>query len=308
MMRVVITDCNFGQGEIEQEVLGDGFEVVVLGDGGRRELLGGVGDADILIVNLALIDDEVLAAAPRLKGIVRYGIGLDNIDLDAAEEVGVEVRNVDDYCMDEVPDHTVAMVLAASRRLWMLDRAVKAGQWGPKLVPAARPPADLVVGIAGFGRIGRGVAERLHRLDFGIAFWDPFDIPCVPDYAASYETLLELAAASDFLALHFPLTASTRSIVDGRILAALGSEGHLINTGRGGLIDERALLDALDGDVIASASLDVLELEPPIGAGTSAALAVHPRVLATPHIAYQSTRSMETLRRHAALRVKEILA
>jgi D-3-phosphoglycerate dehydrogenase len=306
MYRVVITDCDFGRGEIEQEVLGEEFDVVAL-EGDRQDVLAGVREADFLLVQSAVIDEEVLAASPRLRGVVRYGIGLDTIDLAAAEAKGVAVRNVDDYCMDEVPEHTVAMVVAASRRLWLLDHAVKEGRWGPGLVPAARPAGESVVGIAGFGRIGKGVAERLHRLGYRICFWDSFEVPDVPEFATRCETLLDLARQSDFLALHIPLTAETRGIIDGDVLEALGYDGHLINTGRGGLIDESALLDALDRGVIASASLDVLVDEPPTRSGTSSRLANHPRVLATPHIAYQSTRSMETLRRHAAIRIQEIL-
>ena len=307
MGRVVITECDLGQGEIEREELGEEHELVVLRARNRQQVMAGIDGADVLMVQYASIDDEVMSAVPSLKGIVRYGMGLDNIDLDAASERGIVVKNVDDFCVDEVADHAVAMIVSAHRGLWILDRAVKAGGWGPDLEPAPAPPDETVVGLAGFGRIGQRVAHQLNRLGFGIAFWDPFLKEPAPPHARQVGSLHELATECSYLTLHVPLTRDTKGLIGGAVLAALGPHGHLINTGRGGLVDERALLDALELGKISSASLDVLDIEPPAGSTTSAALARHGRVLVTPHIAYLSTRSVPILRRNAARRAREIM-
>lgn len=305
MFKVVITDSDFGVGEVEAAELGLEYSVRFLGERSGTELLDGIADADVLMVQWAMIDGSVMDAAPSLKGIVRFGMGLDNIDLVAAAARGIDVRNVDDFCLDEVADHAVAMIVSSNRRLWLADRAVKQGQWGPSLVPPPPPPAEAPVGIAGLGRIGRGVAEKLHALGYPILYWDS-SVASAPTWADRVDTLIELASMSKFITLHIPLSEHTRGIVSAEVIAALGPDGYLINVGRGGLVDEAALLTALDTGGVEGACLDVLMAEPP-AAGASSALSVHPKVLATPHVAYLSTRAIETLRRNAAGRVRRIL-
>jgi D-3-phosphoglycerate dehydrogenase len=304
--RVVITDSDFGRGEVEARELGEDY-VVSFADSRDPEVLrAAIGEAEMLMVQWAQIDGSLMDAAPGLRGIVRFGMGLDNIDLDAARSRGIDVRNVDDFCIDEVADHATAMILASSRRLWTLNDEVKAGRWAPDLVPASTPPSESVVGIAGLGRIGAGVARRVHALGFRVAYWDAHPDVDAPSWAMKKDSLIELAEAASYLSLHIPLTTDTHAIVSRDVLVALGSSGYLINVGRGGLVDESALWEALESGGIAGACLDVLSTEPPSD-GLSGAIARHPRALVTPHVAYLSTAALDTLRRHAAQRVKAIL-
>ncbi len=304
MPKVVIADTNLGDGSIEREVLTPEFELDVADAKTGEDVVAVAGEADGLLVQWAPITDEVLAALPNLKAIVRYGIGLDNIDLDAAKIRGVEVRNVDDYCLDEVADHSVAGIYAHNRRLAFAGRQVVEEGWSLAGISQPLPPGKDPVGIAGFGRIGREAAARVSALGFPVNVWDPF-IENFPRDVTSHETLADLAGAVNHLTLHMPLTADTAEMIDGPVLAALGSRGHLVNTARGGLVNEDDLLAALNEGALGFASLDVFSSEPPTG--IAAEIAKHRRVLATPHMAYLSTESLPLLQRRAAEILRDVL-
>jgi len=304
--RVFITDSDFGDDAVEREVLADVCDLEMLQLVGEDELIAACAGADALLVQWAPIGERVLRALPGLRIVVRYGIGLDNIDLAAAAALGVEVRNVDDYCLEEVSDHAVAAVRAANRRLLDYDRAVKAGSWGPAVAPAPLPPAEDPVGVAGYGRIGQRVARQLAHAGHPIVVWDPPAAALAREHGhAVVETPLALAAASNHLTLHVPATPETAAVVGEELLAALGPAGHLVNTARGALVDEAALLRWLDAHAHARATLDVLAAEPP--AALSRRLGEHPRVSASPHVAYLSSASLPRLRRTAAGHVREAL-
>lgn len=304
--RVVITDSNLGDGALERDVLGDRFDLVVHSAASEDDVIRAGTGARGLLVQWAPVTRRVLAALPDLKAIVRYGIGLDNIDLEAAAEGGVIVHNVDDYCLDEVAEHTVAMILSAARGLSALHRHVQGGGWFPPPVRPARLAREDPVGIVGLGRIGRGVGTRLAALGHPVVGWDPH-LPPTADLGdiVRVSHLLELASRVNHLTLHAPATPETHHLVSGEVLRALGPEGHLVNTARGTLVDEAALLRALDDGLIGSASLDVFRLEPPTG--TSARLARHPHVVATPHTAWVSNGASERLRRRAAMLLLDAL-
>lgn len=304
---VVLTDRDFGDDAIDADLLA-GYRVERLDTRDPAEIAARASGATGLLVQWAPITAEVLAALPRLRAIVRYGVGLDNVDLEAAKSRDVTVRNVDDYCIDEVADHAIAAIVADNRRLVEADRAVKSGEWKSgswRLLPPDEEP----VGIAGMGRIGRALAVRAERHGFPVHYYDPF----LPEsalaesgiHAVRHDSLRDLAAASHHFSLHLPLSDETRAIVGAEILDALGPDGHLVNAGRGALVDEDALLVALEAGRVRRASLDVLVSEPPTG--TSLALAGHARVLVTPHIAYSSTRAMRLLQENAARRLVEAL-
>jgi D-3-phosphoglycerate dehydrogenase len=305
MAKVVIADTNLGDGSIEREVLTPQFELEVADVKTGEGVIAVAGEADGLLVQWAPITDEVLAALPNLKAIVRYGIGLDNIDVDAAAARGVAVHNVDDYCLDEVADHSVASIYAHNRRLGLAGRQVVEDGWSLAGIPQPLPPGKDPVGIAGFGRIGREAAARVAALGFPVHVWDPF-IDKFPRDVSSHETLLELAGAVNHLTLHMPLTADTAAMIDRTVLGALGAGGHLVNTARGGLVNEDDLLAALGEGTLGFASLDVFSSEPPTG--VAAEIAVHRRVLATPHMAYLSTESLPLLQRRAAEIMRDALA
>lgn len=302
--RIVITDTNLGDGSYEREVLA-GFDVELCDVKTEDEVLAAAKDAHGLLVQWAPITDRVLAGLPELRAIVRYGIGLDNIDLDAARSRDVTVRNVDDYCLAEVADHSTAAIYAHHRRLTAAARSVAEHGWTTTGIPKPLPPREDPVGVAGFGRIGREVATRAGALGFPVHVWDPF-VTDLPATVTAHPTLLDLASAVRHLTLHVPSTAQTRGIVDRAVLAALGPHGHLVNTARGALVDEDALLTALDAGTLGFASLDVLSAEPPTG--TASALATHPRVLVTPHIAYLSTASLPQLQIRAAQILRDLLS
>ncbi|MDQ6524269.1 NAD(P)-dependent oxidoreductase [Nocardioides sp. LHD-245] len=304
MFNVVITDTNLGDGSHEREVLEPEFSVAKHDVTTEAEVIEAAAEADGLLVQWAPITDDVLGALPRLKAVVRYGIGLDNIDLDAAARRGVVVSNVDDYCLAEVADHAAASIYAHNRRLTAGSRNLAAAGWTTAGISQPPPPGRDPVGIAGFGRIGRALADRVAALGFPVHIWDPF-LTESPGGVTVWPTLLELAEAVGHLSLHMPSTAETAGVVDATILAALGREGHLVNTARGALVDETALLAALDAGTLGFASLDVLCSEPPTG--VSAKLAEHARALVTPHIAYLSTDSLPQLRVRAAQILADLL-
>lgn len=304
MAKVVIADTNLGDGSIEREVLTPQFELEVADVTTGEEVVAVAGEAEGLLVQWAPITDEVLAALPNLKAIVRYGIGLDNIDLDAASARGVAVHNVDDYCLDEVADHSVASIYAHNRRLGLAGRQVVEEGWSLAGIPQPLPPGKDPVGIAGFGRIGREAAARVAALGFPIHVWDPF-IDTFPRDVTAHDDLVGLAGAVNHLTLHMPLTADTAGMIDRTVLDALGDGGHLVNTARGGLVAEDDLLAALAEGTLGFASLDVLSSEPPVG--VAAEIAAHRRVLATPHMAYLSTESLPLLQRRAAEIMRDAL-
>jgi D-3-phosphoglycerate dehydrogenase len=303
--KVVIADTNLGDGSIEREVLTPDLELEIADVKTEDEVIAVAGDADGLLVQWAPITDKVLAALPTLKVVVRYGIGLDNIDLEAAAARGVAVHNVDDYCLDEVADHSVASIYAHNRRLGLAGRQVVEEGWSLAGIPQPLPPGKDPVGIAGFGRIGREAAARVAALGFPVHVWDPF-IDRFPRDVTPHDELTDLAGAVNHLTLHVPLTAETEGLVDRTVLAALGADGHLVNTARGGLVAEDDLLAALEAGTLGFASLDVLSSEPPTG--IAAEISTHRRVLATPHMAYLSTESLPLLQRRAAEIMRDALA
>ncbi len=301
----MITDSNLGDGSYERAVFADGYELTICDVKTEDGVIAAAAGADGLLVQWAPITARVLDSLPGLRAIVRYGIGLDNIDLAAAAARGVTVRNVDDYCLAEVADHSAAAIYAHSRRLTEASRRVAQSGWGTAGITMPLSPADDPVGIAGYGRIGRETAKRLRALGFSVHVWDPY-LSDGAEQVTRHATLQELASAVNHLTLHMPLTDESRGIVNREVLVALGEGGHLVNTARGGLIAEQDLLAVLDEGKLGFASLDVLVHEPPDEA--SSRLAEHPRVLVTPHIAYLSSVSLPRLQQRAAEILREVLS
>lgn len=296
MSIVAITDSDLGDGSIEREILSD-HEVRVGSSRDADDIVALAAGADGLLVQWAPITSPLLDRLPGLKAIVRYGIGLDNIDQSATAARGIRVENVPDYCIDEVAAHALALIVARARRLFSYAAEASDGHWSVADVPPPKIPGDDPVGVVGVGRIGRTVAEQAAALGHPVLGWDPF-APSWPDGVERMETLGHLAARVNHLSLHIPLLPETTGIVGTSVLEALGAEGHLVNTSRGGLINETELLSALDRGALGYASLDVLATEPP--SGTSALLVAHPKTLVTPHAAYCSDSSRYRLQVRAA--------
>ncbi|KQW04187.1 C-terminal binding protein [Streptomyces sp. Root369] len=249
----------------------------------------------------APVSSLAVEASPDLRIVARLGVGLDNIAVDTATERGVWVTNVPDYCVDEVSDHAVGMVLAWTRGLAVLDREVRRGRWDPAGARLRRL-STLTCGIVGFGRIGRATARKLGAFGCRILAHDPHPPKDAP--GVELVNLQELLRRSDAVILHVPLTPGTHHLIGADQLALMKPGGLLVNVSRGGLVDTDAVIKALDGGQLDGAAFDVLESEPHVPAG----LLDQPGALLTPHVAFSSDASVTELRRRAAEEVVRILA
>jgi D-3-phosphoglycerate dehydrogenase / 2-oxoglutarate reductase len=301
---VVITDCDHDNVDPERAVLdGHDVELRVLACRTPEEVAAQAGDADVLINQYVPITAEVLDALPRCRLVVRYGVGVDNVDVPAAAERGVWVANVPDYGRDEVADHTLALALSLLRGVVVLDRSVRDGTWG---LDAARPLRRLSVltwGVVGCGAIGAAVAGRAAGLGMRVLGYDLPQVPSQPPIERV--PLEELLATADLVSLHAALTPESRHLVGADALARMRPTAFLVNTARGGLVDTAALLAALDAGRLAGAALDVLETEPPDDLGRR--LAGHPRAVVTPHAAWYSEEAFLTLKTEVAREALRVL-
>jgi D-3-phosphoglycerate dehydrogenase / 2-oxoglutarate reductase len=301
---VVITDCDHDGVDPERAALdGHDVELRVLACRTSEEVAAQAGDADVLINQYVPITAAVLDALPRCRLVVRYGVGVDNVDVQAAAERGVWVANVPDYGRDEVADHTLALAMALLRGVAVLDRSVREGTWG---LEAARPLRRLSVltwGVVGCGAIGAAVAGRAAGLGMRVL---GYDLPQVrsepPIERVGLEVLLESA---DLVSLHAALTAESHHLIGAEALRRMRPTAFLVNTARGGLVDTAALLAALDAGELAGAALDVLEGEPPDDLGWR--LVRHPKVVATPHAAWYSEEAFHTLKTEVAREALRVL-
>jgi D-3-phosphoglycerate dehydrogenase len=306
--RVVILDGPTGPGNVEeQELASIGARVVRARTGGIDELRSLVADADAILCDATPITAPLLDQAPKVQVISEYGIGYDNVDVAAASQRGIWVANVPGFCVEEVADHALALILAAGRRLFPLDRSVHAGHWDPVGVAAGVDRlSNQTLGLIGFGQIGRRVARRAAGFGFRILAYSPHTTPEVArQYGAERAERDEVLAASDFISLHVPGGPATRHLIDARALALCKSTAWLINTARGSVVDEPALLDALHANRLAGAALDVRQAEP---APPGDALRDLPNVILTPHAAFYSAQSLLELRQRAARNVVAVLA
>ena len=303
--KVVLTDYVWDSLDVERKTLEDVAELVALKTKAPAEFLPHASDCDALLNTYAgPITAEVMARMPNCKIIARYGIGVDTIDLDAATRAGIIVTNNPTYCIDEVAEHTMALLLACARKVAFYDRLVRAGRWE---VPPGRPMfrlAGSVLGLIGFGNIARQVAGRAAAFDMRILFFDPFVAAGPPGVPAEKRELHELLAEADFVSLHPPLVPQTRKLIDDKALKRMKPSAFLINCARGPIVDTEALVRALDNGSIAGCALDTLDPEPlPRG---------HPlrdrnNVITTPHAAWYSEQAMVGLQAGAPAEVRRVL-
>jgi len=299
--QVAITDWTFPDLGIEEEILKPlGHRIIARQCKSEADLISLAADADCVITQFARVNANVIAALSRARAIVRYGIGVDNVDLDAARAHGIPVCNVPDYCIDEVADHTLAFILAATRQVVSHTVHLRAGNWGlAGPLAAMKALRDLTVGVIGFGRIGREVVRRLIAFKCQVVVFDPV-VPAVEIEragarpAASVEKLLPIC---DILTLHCPSTAKTRRMIGRDALAALKPGAILINVARGDLVDTAALIEALQSGHLGGAALDVCDPEP---IPADSALLKLSNVIVAPHIASASPPAVRRLRETAA--------
>ncbi|SET97304.1 C-terminal binding protein [Paracoccus homiensis] len=301
----VIIEPGYADYSHERDILGRlglGLKPVD-GAGDRTALKSALSEAEIVFVRDTVLDAELIDAMTQAKGIVRYGIGVDTIDLDAAKAKGLVVARVNDYGADiEVADHTVALLLAAQRRIVSRDRDVRAGAWQVGQKEPIRRIAGSTMGFLGFGRIARSVAERMSG--FGVTDFiahDPY-LGDAPD-GVRLVSLEELAAQADLLSLHAPATDANRGIIGAEFLSRMKPHAILVNTARGPLIDETALHKALEEERLRGAALDVFAIEPPVG---NPLLSLD-RVVISDHSAWYSEATVAAIQSGAAREAKLIL-
>jgi D-3-phosphoglycerate dehydrogenase / 2-oxoglutarate reductase len=301
---VVITDLDHDNVDPERSVLdGHDVELRVLRCRTPEEVAAQAGDADVLINQYVPITAEALDALPRCRLVVRYGVGVDNVDVEAAAARGVWVANVPDYGRDEVADHTLALALAVLRGVVALDRSVREGSWDLEAARPLRRLSALTYGVVGCGAIGTAMAGRAAGLGMRVLGYDVPQVGSVPPIERV--PLEELLSSSDVVSLHAALTAETHHLLGAAALERMRPTAFLVNTARGGLVDAAALLAALDAGELAGAALDVLEGEPPDELGRR--LARHPKVVMTPHAAWYSEEAFHTLKTEVAREALRVL-
>ena len=262
-------------------------------------------DADAILVTYAKLPGELLRKLTRCKAIGRFGLGVDNIDVAAAAELGITVTYVPDYCMHEVSDHAMALLLALARKIPLSNKLVQAGRWEmPAVVPIHRL-AGRVLGLVGFGNIPRALAPKAKAFGLTVVTHDPFvarEVPAAAGVeAVSFERLL---AISDFVSVHAPLTPSTRGLFNADALRKMKKGAMLINTARGPLVEEAALVAALDAGHLAAAALDVVEVEP---LARDSRLLGRDNLILSPHTGFYSVEALDELQTKCASDVARVL-
>jgi D-3-phosphoglycerate dehydrogenase len=269
---------------------------------GPADVLARAPEVDAIGTCWAPVGADVIAAADRCRVVSRFGIGLDNIAVDAATARGIAVTNVPDYCVDEVSEHALALLLACARKVAFFHDRARRGEYDLQAGPPLRRLRGRTLGLVGFGKIARAVREK--TLAFGLRVIA--HTPSGNDYGTGCPmvSLDELLAESDFVSLHAPLTPATRHLVGPTELAAKKPDATLINTSRGGLIDADALNAALESGRLAAVALDVHTPEPP---DLHDPLYRHDRLVATPHAAFLSAESLTELRTRATRHIVDAL-
>jgi D-3-phosphoglycerate dehydrogenase len=305
-LRAVVTDYDFPTLEPERVVLeAAGIELIPTQSTSEEELIENCRSADGLLVEYARITRRVVEALERCLVMVRYGVGYDNLDVAAATECGIWACNVPDYCIDEVADHALALLLALARKVVVLNDAVQGGRWQ---VQVARPIFRLqeqTVGVLGFGRIGAVFGRKVATLGCRVLAHDPNlsdeQIIKLGAQPGDFETVLR---ESDFVSIHLPLSPETRHLINPRSLQLMKPTAFLINTSRGPIVDSLAVADAIRAGSLAGAALDVVEEEPLPAEHPLVGL---PNCLLTPHAAFYSEQSFVELKTRAAEEVVRVL-
>jgi len=302
---VLLTDYAWKDLDIERQILGEIDAELIVAQESERDaasLARLAQNANAIMTNWAKVPAQVIDAAPNCKLVSRLGIGLDNIDVAAATGRGMYVTNIPDYCLIEVAEHALALILALGRKVAYYHHATQTGTYDLQAGATLRRMTGQTVGVVGLGNIGRALAERAAALGFKVLGYNrtPREIPGVTN--CSLERLL---AESDYISLHIPATPETRHMFSREQFAKMKPTAYLINTARGGLIDHAALAEALAAGTIAGAGLDVQDPEPP---DLSTTPWNDPRVIVTPHAAFVSVESLTDLRARTARQVVDCLS
>jgi D-3-phosphoglycerate dehydrogenase len=302
---VGVSDSVFPNLDPAREVLAKiGGELRLSQDSTPEAILRVATDADALLVTYAKITAEMIRQMKRCRIISRFGIGVDNVDITAATSAGIVVTKVPDYCIEEVSDHAMAMLLALVRKIPYANSLVHAGRWEmPAVVPIHRLRGS-VLGLVGFGRIPQLVAPKAQTFGIKVIAFDPY-IPLDVMRRAGVEKVEfdELLKRSDYVSIHSPLLPETHHLFNADVFRKMKPTAYLVNTARGPIVDEAALAQALDAQQIAGAALDVLSQEPPAGSP----LFGRNNVILTPHTSFYSVESLVELQVKAAEEVVRVM-
>jgi D-3-phosphoglycerate dehydrogenase len=263
-------------------------------------------DADAILVTYAKITREIITQLTKCKAIGRFGLGVDNIDLAAAKEKGIAVNYVPDYCIREVSDHTMALLLSLIRKVPLSNKLVQAGRWEMPAVVPIRRIEGTTLGLVGFGHIPRLVAPKAQAFGIKVIAYDPYAKPEMFKAAnvesVDFDTLLQ---RSDYVSVHAPLMPATRGMMNAAAFAKMKKGAYVINTARGPLIDEPALIAALDAGQVGGAGLDVVVAEP---LAKDSALLGRDNVIVSPHTAFYSIEALDELQEKCASDVARVLS
>jgi D-3-phosphoglycerate dehydrogenase / 2-oxoglutarate reductase len=302
---VAVSDSVFPNLDPARQVLATiGAELRMADSPTPEGIVAAAEDADGLLVTYAKITAEMIRKMPKCRIISRFGIGVDNVDIEAATSGGIVVTKVPDYCIDEVSDHSMALLLSIVRKIPSSSARTHGGRWEMKTVVPIHRLRGSVLGLAGFGRIPQLVAPKARAFGMKVVAYDPF----IPDdaFKAAGVDRVELAgllSASDYISIHTPLTPETRHLFNRETFAQMKRGAYLVNTARGPIIDEAALAEALDTGQLAGAALDVMAQEPPL----SSPLFGRDNVIITPHTSFYSEESLVELQVKAAQEVAAVL-
>jgi len=282
------------------------FELRMAKSASADDILAVARDADAILVTYAKLEAPLLRQLTRCKAIGRFGLGVDNIDIKAAAELGISVNYVPDYCMHEVSDHAMALLLALGRKIPLSNKLVQAGRWEmPAVVPIHRLTGR-VLGLVGFGNIPRALAPKAKAFGLRVVTHDPYVAPealaAAGVESVGFDRLLEI---SDFVSIHAPLIPATRGLFNAQVFAKMKPGAVLINTARGPLVDEDALIAALDSGRLGGAALDVVAVEP---LAKDSKLLGRDNVIVSPHTAFYSVEALAELQTKCAADVARVLS
>ena len=301
--KVVITDCDHGSIEEEKEEFGRvGAELILAQVQKEEDLIRACREADGLINQYALLTRRSLEHLPNCKVVSRYGVGVDSVDLKAATDLGIIVANVPDYCVEEVADQALSMILALIRKTVFFDQKVKSNEWDFRQGRPIHRIKGKTLGLIGSGRIGLEVTKRISAFGVHVIAFDPY-LQKTPEgiKLTDLDTVLK---ESDFISVHCPLNERTRHLIGEKEFQKMEKKPLIINTSRGPIIDEVALIRALTKGQVSGAGLDVLEKEPP---DPQNPLLKMENVIIAPHISFYSEESISELKRRTAENVSAVL-
>lgn len=303
---VVVTDSPFPSLDPAKKALEDAnAEVVQAPSSSEEDIIKAAENADAILVTYAKLNENILRSLKNCKAIGRFGIGVDNIDLKVAGELGISVNYVPDYCLDEVSDQAMAMIISMARKIPQSNKLVQSGRWEmPAVVPMYRLRGK-TVGLIGFGNIPRLMTPKAQAFGFNVIASDPYaPKELFEKYGVESVSMDELYERSDFISVHAPLLPETKGLVNKDAFKKMKDTAIIVNTARGPLINEKDLIEALDKNEIGGAGLDVVETEP---LPKNSPLIGRDNVILAPHTAFYSVEALEELQTKAASDVARVL-